>query len=329
MHHATAWAHPNVALIKYWGKRDAKLNLPATGSISLTLNNLITRSYVRFNDFEQDQVNLNGQLADATTTAKVIRVLDVLRQMAGVNLRAIVESRNDFPTGAGLASSASGFAALVAAAAHALKINIKLETLSGIARLGSGSAARSIFGGFVEMHKGELNDGSDAIAKPLCDAEKWPIAVIVAITSNEAKKVQSTSGMEHTRNTSPFWDSWVVSTEQNIKQMREAVLAQDFNQVGELAEHSCLKMHALAMSAQPGLLYWNSTTLALISTICKLRQKGLAVYFTIDAGPQVKVLCQEDSKAIIKKVLKEVPGVIKLIDSGPGGAVTAKGGCCD
>lgn len=323
---ATAWAHPNVALIKYWGKRDAVLNLPATGSISLTLRGLTTRTHVRFAAGAGDSIILNGVQADASTTSKAVRVLDVLRQRAGTQLGAVVDSVNDFPTGAGLASSASGFAALAVAATHALGLTIAYEELSGIARLGSGSAARSLFGGFVEMQRGSRSDGSDAVATQLSEGRDWPIEVIVVVTSVRAKSVQSTAGMEHTRKTSPFWQSWLDTAADDLENMRAAVFARDLDAVGTLAEHSCLKMHALALAAQPGLVYWNGTTVTIIEMVRDLRRQGLHVYFTIDAGPQVKVLCAPRDRVAVKAALAAVPGVVRLIDSGLGGGVTVRAG---
>jgi diphosphomevalonate decarboxylase len=321
---ATAWAHPNVALIKYWGKRDAALNLPATGSISLTLAGLTTRTHVCFGEAAQDSLVLNGASAEPSTMAKAVRVLDAVRRMAKSDLRASVGSDNDFPTGAGLASSASGFAALAVAAAQALGVVASREELSGVARLGSGSAARSLFGGFVEMQRGSRSDGSDAVATPLVEARAWPVEVVIAVASNDSKKVQSTAGMEHSRGTSPFWQGWLDTAALDLERMRAAVLANDFDAVGELAEHSCLKMHALALSAQPGLVYWNAATVAVIHAVRDLRRQGARAYFTIDAGPQVKVLCAPGVAPVVRAALTSLPGVLQILDSGPGEGVEVR-----
>jgi diphosphomevalonate decarboxylase len=323
---ATARAHPNVALVKYWGKRDATLNLPATGSISVTLAGLTTRTVVRWEDGGADELRLNGAPADAGTLAKAAKLLDRLRALAGSTSRARIDSTNDFPTGAGLASSASGFSALAAAGARALGLELDTRTLSALARLGSGSAARSIFGGFVEMKPGTMADGSDAVAEPLLAAEAWPLSVLVAVTSSKQKSVQSTAGMESTRASSPFWAGWVGSAEADLAELRAALLRRDFAAVGELTEYSCLKMHGLALSARPGLVYWNGTTVTLVHAVRALRQGGTAAYFTIDAGPQVKVLCQAADAATVRTALAAVPGVERLIDSGPGGPVEVASG---
>lgn len=323
---ATARAHPNVALVKYWGKRDAALNLPATGSISVTLAGLSTRTTVRLVDGGADRLTLNGAPADAGTLAKATRVLDLLRARAGSSERGEIDSANDFPTGAGLASSASGFAALAAAAARALGLTLTPEELSAVARVGSGSAARSIHGGYVEMSAGTRADGADAVARRLLAADDWPLGVLVVVTSSRAKTVQSTAGMEQTRASSPFWSGWVESTERDLGAMRAAVLARDLAAAGELCEHSCLKMHGLAMSARPGLLYWNGTTVALMHAVRALRAAGTGAWFTIDAGPQVKVLCEPGAMAAVRAALAAVPGVERIIDSGPGGPVEVRDG---
>jgi diphosphomevalonate decarboxylase (EC 4.1.1.33) len=214
-----AEAHPNIALVKYWGKRDTALNLPAVGSLSITLDTLWTRSRVRFDAaWDRDRVQLNGRQDDATTR-RVSALLDVLRERAGVTAAADVVSINNFPTGAGLASSASGFAALVVAAADALGLSLAPEEVSALARRGSGSAARSIFGGFVEWARGERDDGRDSVARPLLSASGWPLRVLVAVTSRVGKAVGSTEGMERTRASSPYWDAWLATQEADLQML--------------------------------------------------------------------------------------------------------------
>jgi len=318
--HATAIACANVALIKYWGKRDVGLNLPATGSISLTLAGLETRTSVVFDaDLAADELWLNGTL-EKGTTARVARILDLVRAAAGLGACARVESENNFPTGAGLASSASGFAALALAASRAAGLALDSAALSTLARRGSGSAARSLAGGFVELHVGTRTDGADCVAEQILPSDAWPLAVVVCVTSSAAKSVGSTAGMESTRATSPYWQGWLASAEQDLGAMRRAVLARDLQLVGELAEHSCLKMHALALSTDPALVYWRPATLAVMHEVYALRRRGVAAYFTIDAGPQVKVLCLPESRDAVAKALVAVPGVERIIHSRPGGA---------
>lgn len=314
---AAARAHSNIALIKYWGKRDATLNIPAVGSISVTLDALSTETRVSFgDDLVRDELRLSGVTADAT---RVSAFLDIVRHRAGITQSALVESSNDFPTGAGLASSASGFAALAVAACAAAGVDLGERELSILARRGSGSAARSIFGGVVELHAGIRGDGTDSFAEPMLSPTDWPLSIVVAITELGEKSVNSTVGMGESSLTSPFYPAWVETAETDLAGMRTAIAARDFTRVGELAEYSCLKLHALMMSTRPALLYWNAATVAALHVVRELRADGIPVYFTIDAGPQLKALCLPDHSAAVADALGQVPGVRETRTSALGG----------
>ncbi|GAB2567805.1 diphosphomevalonate decarboxylase [Dyella jejuensis] len=316
--HAASQAQPNIALIKYWGKRDAALNLPVVGSISITLESLWTRTDVRFVPGQkQDRITLNGRGEEAESR-RITACLDLLRQRAGVDYGARVASRNNFPTAAGLASSASGFAALVHAGAQALGLALSLAEQSVLARRCSGSAARSIFGGYVEWAHGQLADGTDSVARPLLGADAWPLRVAVAITSTAAKQVGSTEGMRRTAQTSPYQSAWIDTQEADLSRAREAILARDFEALAQVSEYSCLKMHALALAAQPGLLYWNGATVECMHRVRALRQQGVPVFFTVDAGPQLKAVCLPSAIEQVKAALRDVPGVLDVLDSGLG-----------
>ncbi len=318
MNTATALAHPNIALIKYWGKRNAALNLPAVGSLSITLDQIWTRTQVSFEPaLKQDSLSLNGR-EQAGEAKRVSACLDLLRIRAGVKYGARIESQNNFPTAAGLASSASGFAALVVAGARALGLQLTDAEKSALARQGSGSAARSIFGGYVEWALGTRADGSDSVATPLLDAGAWPLSVAVAITSTAAKDTGSTEGMNRSADTSPYQAAWVNSQETDLALARVAVKARDFEKLAEVSEHSCLKMHALALSARPGLIYWNGATIEGLRRIRELRQQGLPVFFTVDAGPQLKAICLPSALAQVSAALREIPGVLNVIETGLG-----------
>jgi diphosphomevalonate decarboxylase len=318
-HCAAAQAQPNIALIKYWGKRDAALNLPVVGSISITLDALWTRTLVSFEPgLQTDQVRLNGR-SDLAEARRVSASLDLLRQRAGVSWRASVDSRNNFPTAAGLASSASGFAALVQAGAEALGLRLHAAEKSVLARRCSGSAARSIFGGYVEWAHGRLADGSDSVASPLLEAQAWPLRVAVAITSTAAKEVGSSEGMRRTAQTSPYQSAWIETQEADLTAARQAILARDFEALAAISEYSCLKMHALALAANPGLLYWNGATVECMRLIRALRQQGVPVFFTVDAGPQVKAVCEAEAIEQVKAALRAVPGVLDVVETGLGG----------
>jgi diphosphomevalonate decarboxylase len=317
---ASAVAHPNVALIKYWGKRDAALNMPATSSLSLTLSGMATTTRVEFSpEFTADQVLVNGQ-PDVNADNRVSRCLDELRGLAGVAQFAKIESTNNFPTGAGLASSASGYAALVTAGAAALNLELAPAGLENIARLGSGSAPRSLFDGIVLLE----NQADSIRCETISSANDWPLSVVVAITSRGHKKIASTEGMERSRTTSPYYNQWLASHADDISAGLECVAQRDFTRLAELSEHSCLKMHALAMSSRPSMIYWNPATIACMHRVQELREDGLPVFFTIDAGPQIKAVCLPEAVDQVKAALSACDGVIELRECqlGAGARVT-------
>lgn len=315
---AVAQAQPNIALIKYWGKRDETLNLPLVGSLSITLDTLATRTSVCFApDTTTDDVQLNGR-QDAATTRRVSACLDLLRERAGVRWGAQVRSTNNFPTAAGLASSASGFAALVVAAARALGLALSPADLSVLARCCSGSAARSIFGGFVEWTRGTRPDGQDSVAHPTLAAGAWPLRIAVAITSTTAKAIGSRAGMRHTVQTSPFVQAWLASQDSDLDAARQAIRARDFEALADVSEHSCLKMHALILASRPGLIYWNGATVEAMHCVRQLRERGIAAFFTIDAGPQLKAVCLPEALPAVTEALRAVPGVLDVIECGLG-----------
>jgi diphosphomevalonate decarboxylase len=315
---AAARARSNIALVKYWGKRDAALNVPAVGSISITLEALWSETEIELDaGLEADSFTLDGK-SRPEELARVSKCLDLLRDIADIRTRARVTSRNNFPTAAGLASSASGFAALVAAADAALGLGLSPRELSILARRGSGSAARSLFGGFVEMHVGEAADGSDCFAEPLLDRLAWPLEVLVAITATREKDVASGSGMRRSALTSPYYSAWVESHPHDMALARRAIGARDFTALAEVAESSCLKMHAAALTAQPPLIYWNGVTLECLSRVRELRESGTPVFFTIDAGPQLKAVCEPGHAEHVREALKETPGIADFIVTGLG-----------
>jgi len=316
---AVAQAHSNIALVKYWGKQASQLNLPAVGSISLTLQELYTTTSICFEKNQRaDILILNKNSASEKVQARVSTFLDIFRAKANINFMAEVISENNFPTGAGLASSASAFAALSLATSTALGLNLSKTELSQLARRGSGSAARSIYGGFVEMKKGSEPDGSDAVAIQLADQHYWDLRLLIFITSKTEKEISSTTGMNHTSRTSPYYGSWVATSNDDLQEMRSAIASKDFEKLGELAEFNCMKMHALSFSARPALIYWNELTIKLIHAIRELRQSGLQVYFTIDAGPQVKVITIPGFIEKVKNELNAIPGIKNCIETSLG-----------
>ncbi len=308
---AVAVAHPNVALVKYWGKRARAGNLPATGSLSLVLGGLATETSVRFDPaLRGDRVLLDGH-EEPETTARVTACLDLLRREAGITAGAVVESRNDFPTGAGLASSASGFAALVTAGAGALGLRLTSQRLAEIARLGSGSAPRSLLGGVVLLTNRDATTVCEQIAAPA----DWPLEIVVAVTTTGPKATSSRVGMELSEQTSPYYDAWVQTHAGDLAAGLAAVRSRDFTALAEIAEHNCLKMHAVMLTTRPALVYWTPATLGCLHRIEALRRDGVPVFFTIDAGPQVKAVCLPSRADEVAAELAAVPGVLRIMRS--------------
>jgi diphosphomevalonate decarboxylase len=303
-------AHPIVALNKYWGKREATANLPAVGSLSVTLSALTTTTTIEFDaSLKCDQLLLNGAEQPAEA-GRLAACMQALRDLADVDLHARVESDNDFPTGAGLASSASGYAALVTAAAAALGIDTREPRLIDIARIGSGSAPRSLFGGIVLLQN-EANGGTTCAQ--ILAPDEWDLTVVAAITTEDPKTVTSRDGMEQSRQTSPYYDAWIDTHANDLSAAIDHVQNRDFLALAELSEHNCLKMHAVMMTTRPPLLYWSPSTLAVIQRIQELRADSVPVFFTIDAGPQVKAVCETAVASKVTAELAEVPGVLRTI----------------
>ncbi len=323
---ATAIAHPNIALVKYWGKSDIERNIPAVGSLSITLDGLTTTTSVRFDpDREADRFLLGGDEAPRMA-GRVTSCLDRIRSLAGSRLYAEISSDNDFPTAAGLASSASGFAALVVAADAALDTGLDREVLADLARQASGSAARSLYGGFAEIELIERDGRPETLTRQLLRAAEWPLQVVVAVTEAGPKAIGSTEGMIRTEQTSPFYRSWVESSTDDLAEARSAVDRRDFEALAEIAEASCLKMHAVMLSARPGLVYWNGATVEGIRRVRGLRGNGVPVFFTIDAGPQLKAVCLPEARDRVVTELESIPGVSRIISSGLGAGARVIGG---
>ncbi|PFG31570.1 diphosphomevalonate decarboxylase [Paramicrobacterium agarici] len=288
---STAIAHPNIALAKYWGKRDATLILPAAGSLSLTLDVFPTTTTVTVGEDDGDVVSLDGVQLSGDESGRVRTVLDRVRELSGRREHAHVTSVNTVPTAAGLASSAAAFAALATAAADAYGLEADDRMLSRIARRGSGSACRSIFAGLARWNAGD--DDESSYAEPL----RWsgaPLAMIVAVVSSGRKSVSSRDAMRRTAESSPYFPAWVESSSALLEQMSAAVAEADFTRIGQLTEQSALRMHASMFGAVPPVRYLTAASIALFDAVVTLRASGVEAYATADAGPNVKVLCRAD-----------------------------------
>lgn len=315
---ATAVARSNIALAKYWGKRDVPGNVPATPSLSVTLAGLSTRTTVAFDERGTDDVFvLGGVEVTGEPRARVIAVLDEVRRLAGVAHRARVDSANDFPTASGLASSASGFAALVHAAAAAAGVELSLAATSRMARRASASAARSVRGGFVSLGTGQ-DEADDPAAEVVAPETHWDLSVVVAAVTLDPKGTSSTTGMRHCRDTSPYYSAWLADAPKVFAEVRRAVLARDLEALGVAAEASALRMHACMMASAPALLYFQAATMTLLSEVRALRARGVGAWATIDAGPHVKVLVARADEARVAAALAPHAARVIVAHPGPG-----------
>ncbi|MFD2210331.1 diphosphomevalonate decarboxylase [Virgibacillus halophilus] len=321
---ATAKAHTNIALIKYWGKRDDTLILPTNNSLSLTLDGFYTTTTVSFRqELKQDVFYLNDEAVTGAAFDRVTVFLDLVRSMAEKpDLFAEIKSTNEVPTAAGFASSASGFAALAAAAARAIGLDLSKSELSQLTRQGSGSACRSIYGGFAEWEQGENKDGSDSYAVQVAPQNHWDIRVAAVVLSDKTKRISSREGMKRTVDTSPFFDGWIGSIPSDLKRIKEGIAARDFTVVGEIAEANCLRMHATTLGAAPPFMYWLDGTVTVMQAVQAMRSEGIPAYFTIDAGPNVKVLYLPENEDVVLQKLRHIPGVQNVTSSKPGQGIT-------
>lgn len=310
----TATAHPNIALVKYWGKADAPGNIPATPSLSITLDGFRTRTSVTLRpDGGPDRIQINGE---PKQDDKISVWLADLRSAFTIPPLTI-DSDNNFPTASGLASSASGFAALICAINGACDLGLGAAAQSEWARRASASAARSVFEGFATL------SGPEWQAQALAPAAHWPLQVVVAITSTASKATSSSVGMQASKATSPYFEAWTKQTPLDYVAAQNAIKSKDFAALATIAEQSCLNMHALMLSTSPPLIYWQPATLACIHAVHELRADGVPVFFTIDAGPQLKAVCLPQAAAQVEDRLSAIAGVLQThqLGLGPGSAI--------
>jgi diphosphomevalonate decarboxylase len=306
---ATALAYPNIAFIKYWGNRDDSLRLPVSGSISMNLDGLATRTKIMWDESRgmgDDSLTINGTPTTGPALERMSGFLDLVRQMAGFDLRAAVASENNFPMGTGIASSASAFAALALAASKAAGLDLDEVALSRLARRGSGSACRSIPGGFVEWLPG-TND-ADSYAVSIAPPGHWDLADCIAVISSEHKATGSARG-NTLAGTSPLQAARVADAPRRLGLCREAILQRDFAALAAVVELDSDLMHAVMMTSTPALFYWQPATLAVMQAVRDARAKGLPACYTVDAGPNVHVLCEAAAGAEVLKLVGSLPGV--------------------
>lgn len=313
MQKATAQAHSNIALVKYWGKGDEKLRLPVNSSVAIALDNLTTTTTVEFReDLDTDEVELLGDGFETGEVEKVSKHLDRVRVLANISLKAKVVSKNGFPKAAGMASSASGFAALSEAAASAAGLHLSEKELSILARQGSGSASRSVPGGVSVWHAGTSSETS--FAEPIPYPESWDLHVLLVMAEDTSvKKVGSTEGMA-LATTSPYFNTAVSEAEKNIENLRAAMGKGDFRAFGKVIEDECFRLHTICMTTTPNILYWRGVTVEVFQKLLKIRESGVEAFFTVDAGPHVHVICQGKDVEVVKKSLGELSGIKTIIE---------------
>ena len=311
---STAIAPSNIAFIKFWGKKNDELRLPANGSISMNLSNLTTVTTVEFDKYlKSDQIQINN-IKENQESSRCSTHLSRVRKLANINVFAKVISKNNFPTASGLASSASGFAALTLAASNAAGLKLSEKELSILARQGSGSASRSIPDGFVEWLDSETSEESYSISLHL--PEFWDIADVVAIISTDNKKVPTSQGHKYA-SSSIFYQSRIPNIKNKIILLKKYLREKNFIEFGTILEHETLEMHAVMMTQTPSLIYWEPATLELIKIVMDWRDAGLQVFFTIDAGPQVHLICEKKNIAEVEKLLRKIKEVKQVIINYP------------
>ncbi|NMP23682.1 diphosphomevalonate decarboxylase [Sulfobacillus harzensis] len=325
MEEGLARAHINIALVKYWGKRDPRLNLPMNGSISVTLDHyFVTASVAMEPRRQEDRLWVNGAQASPQETQRVSKFFQRLKEYAGVSGGIVARTTANVPMASGLASSSAVFAALTKAFSLSLGLPWSSSELSRLARLGSGSASRSIHGGFVEWVKGIRNDGEDSYAVPLATMDSWPsLAFVVVQVAAGPKAVSSREGMQRVVQTSPLYPGWLASVDHDLTRVRDAIYRQDLSLLGSVAESNALKMHATALAAVPPLVYWTGATVSVIRRVQEMRAAGIEAYVTIDAGPHPVVLVEHHQAADLAYALSTIPDVVEVVTTQPGPGVEA------
>jgi diphosphomevalonate decarboxylase len=313
----TAIAHPNIAFIKYWGNQNHALRIPANGSLSMNLSGLETRTTVGFSpEFSADSLTLNGESVSGPGLNRVSEMLERVRGMAGANDYAQVASENNFPTGSGIASSASAFSALALASSAAAGLSLSEAQLSALARSGSGSASRSVPGGYVEWLPGTDHDSSYAFT--IAPSEHWALVDCVAIVSREHKATGSTGG-HAVADTSPLQAARVTDAGRRLDLCRKAIMEKDFAAFADVVEQDSNMMHGVMISSSPRLLYWLPGTLAVMAAVARWRQEGLPACYTIDAGPNVHVITLKQHAEEVSARLEQIPTVLQVLQASPGG----------
>jgi diphosphomevalonate decarboxylase len=315
---ATVISNSNIAFIKYWGSADPRLNLPLNDSLSMNLDALHTTTTVEFDDaLTDDDIVINETPADENARARVVGHLDRIRARVKIQTKARIASRSNFPSGTGIASSASAFAALTLAATHAAGLELNERDLTILARQGSGSASRSIPAGFVEWLNGLTSDSS--FARSIAPPDFWDLRDCVVIVSREEKRVSSREGHSLAR-TSPFMSERVAHLGARFHHARRLLLERDLAALGPVLEAEALELHVIAMTSRPPIFYWSPATVRVIQAVQQARAEGLAVFFTLDAGPNVHLICEGKDVEAVSALARNLAEAPEVIVSAPGDA---------
>jgi len=315
-HKVTAEAKSNIAFIKYWGNRDDALRIPLNNSLSMNLSAATTTTTVESDtNLNDDAIIIGGEETRGAARDRVVAHLNRVRAIAKIDTHARVASQNDFPMGAGIASSASAFAALSLAATRAAGLKLSERELSILARQGSGSASRSIPAGFVEWHAG--TDNPSSFAESIAPPEHWALCDVIAIVSTAEKKVGSTGGHAAAQ-TSPFLAARQNNLPMRFDKVRRAILTRDLRSLGPAIEEDAIELHMMAMTSRPPIFYWTPGMVRVIQAAHRWRDEGLAVYFTLDAGPNVHLICQAQDAEQVALLARQLPDVQQVIVNAPG-----------
>ncbi len=313
---ATAKSCANIAFIKFWGKKNPKLNIPFNDSISMNLSRCITTTTVEFNPrFREDRVYIDGKLVKDDKRLRVLKIIDIIREKSEIPWAVKVVSKNSFPKDAGIASSASGFSALALAGSIAADLNLSQKELSILARLGSGSASRSVIDGFSQWNKGKNSSSSYAVQ--IAPPDFWNLRDVVAVVAKDKKKVSSTEG-HASAITSPFFKIRQKFLPGRLREIKKAFLKKNLKTFGKLLEEEAIELHVIAMTSQPPIFYWNKGTLEVIDKVLKLTEQEILAYFTMDAGPNVHIICSEKDVQKVNRVIRKLPEVLSTIVNKPG-----------
>lgn len=302
-----AIAHPNFALIKYWGKSDASNNLPDMSSISITIDTLFSTAKVSYDSrLKKDLWILND--IEQESLGQIKPTMNYLKSFKPVKDFCVIESTNNFPTAAGLASSASGVASIVVAINKLFNLNLSEKELINAAILGSGSAPRSLYSGFVYLNKKNYS------CETILDSNQWPLKIIICQTSSDRKLVSSRDGMRISKSTSSYYKDWVNDQDNNIEKALKAIKMKDFDLLGEVSEDNCKKMHKVMETSTPPLIYRNATSHLCIQKIEEMKANGIGIFYTIDAGPQVKIICKAQHADQVISEMKSIPNIQDIIE---------------